>query len=188
MLQGIKLILASSSPRRQYLMREAGFSFTVENPETDESFPAELPVTQVARYLAAKKAESFRIKIHDEVVLTADTVVLLDDKILNKPKSRTEAVEMLHQLSGRTHLVMTGVCILSAEKEVSFDDTTEVTFGQLTSDEIHYYVDTFKPFDKAGSYGAQDFIGMIGIEKIKGSYFNVMGLPIHKVYQVLKNW
>lgn len=184
----LKLILASSSPRRQYLMREAGFSFTVEKPNSDEAYPPELPVTEVARYLAAKKAESFRIQIHDEVVLTADTVVILDNQILNKPENRLQAVEMLKQLSGRTHLVMTGVCIISAGREISFDDTTEVTFAQLSEEEIIYYVDTHKPYDKAGSYGAQDFIGMIGIEKIHGSYFNVMGLPIHKVYHILKNW
>lgn len=188
MQHGLKLILASSSPRRQYLMREAGFTFTIEKPLTDESFPPELPVTQVARYLATKKAESFRMKIHDEVILTADTVVILGNQILNKPESRHQAVDMLKQLSGRTHLVMTGVCILSAGREVSFDDTTEVTFSHLTEKEISYYVDTHKPYDKAGAYGAQDFIGMIGIEKINGSYFNVMGLPIHKVYHILKNW
>jgi septum formation protein len=181
------LILASSSPRRQYLMREAGFEFTVEKPEADESFPPNLPVDQVARYLAVKKAEQFRTTIHHEIVVTADTVVILDGEILNKPADRDEAIAMLHKLSGRTHLVMTGVCILSAEKEESFDDTTEVTFKQLTQQEIEYYVDHYKPYDKAGAYGAQDFIGMIAIEKIVGSYFNVMGLPIHKVYEVLSN-
>ncbi|MCK6618638.1 MAG: Maf family nucleotide pyrophosphatase [Cyclobacteriaceae bacterium] len=183
------LILASSSPRRQYLMKEAGFTFTVEKPEVDESFPVDLPVEQVARYLAAKKAEYFRTEIHaDQVVITADTVVILNNTIINKPADRNEAIRMLTQLSGKTHIVMTGVCILSAEKEMSFDDTTEVTFNELTPDEIAYYVDTHKPYDKAGAYGAQDFIGMIAIEKINGSYFNVMGLPIHKVYAALKNW
>ncbi|MFN3841609.1 MAG: Maf family nucleotide pyrophosphatase, partial [Cyclobacteriaceae bacterium] len=176
-------------PSRQYLMKEAGFTFTVEKPGVDESFPEELPVYQVARYLANKKAEYFRTEIHnDTVIVTADTVVILHGKIINKPASRTEAIRMLSELSGKTHLVMTGVCILAAEKEISFDDTTEVTFKNLTPDEIAYYVDTHKPYDKAGAYGAQDFIGMIGIEKITGSYFNVMGLPIHKVYAALKNW
>jgi septum formation protein len=183
-----KLILASTSPRRQYLMREAGFAFTVEKPLSDETYPPELPATEVARYLATQKAESFRMKIHDEVVLTADTVVILDNQILNKPENRLQAINMLRQLSGRTHLVMTGVCILSAGREISFDDTTEVTFTRLTNEEIEYYVDTYKPYDKAGAYGAQDFIGMIGIEKINGSYFNVMGLPVHKVYPILKSW
>lgn len=183
------LILASSSPRRQYLMKEAGFAFTVEKPEVEESFPAGLPVEQVARYLASKKAEYFRSEIHgDQVIVTADTVVILNDTIINKPADRAEAIRMLTELSGKTHLVMTGVCLLSAEKEISFDDTTEVTFRNLTPEEIEFYVDTYKPYDKAGAYGAQDFIGMIAIENINGSYFNVMGLPIHKVYAALKNW
>lgn len=169
-------------------MKEAGFTFTVEKPDVEEDFPAEMPVEQVARYLAAKKAEFFRPQIHNEIIVTADTVVILGDKIMNKPQDRAEAISMLTELSGKTHLVMTGVCILSKEKEESFDDTTEVTFQSLTAKEIEYYVDQYKPFDKAGAYGAQDWIGMVAIQKIAGSYFNVMGLPIHKVYQHLKNW
>lgn len=183
-----QLILASSSPRRQYLMKEAGFEFAVEKPDVEEDFPAEMPVDQVARYLASKKAEFFRPQIHNEIVVTADTVVILGNKIMNKPQDRNEAIKMLTDLSGKTHLVMTGVCILSKEKEESFDDTTEVTFQTLTQKEVEYYVDNYKPFDKAGAYGAQDWIGMVAIQKIRGSYFNVMGLPIHKVYQHLKNW
>jgi septum formation protein len=182
------LILASSSPRRQYLMKEAGFTFTVEKPDVEEDFPAEMPVDQVAKYLASKKAEFFRPQIHNEIIVTADTVVILGDKIMNKPLDRQEAIAMLTDLSGKTHLVMTGVCILSKEKEESFDDTTEVTFQSLTQKEIEFYVDNYKPFDKAGAYGAQDWIGMVAIQKITGSYFNVMGLPIHKVYQHLKSW
>jgi len=179
------LILASSSPRRQYLMREAGFVFEVEKPDVDESFPDTLPVDQVARYLALKKAEYFRKVLQNEIIVTADTVVILNNTILNKPSDKQEAVKMLTMLSGNTHLVMTGVCILSSDKEESFDDTTEVTFKSLSQQEIEFYVDHYKPFDKAGAYGAQDWIGMVAIEKIVGSYFNVMGLPIHKVYQHL---
>ena len=182
------LILASSSPRRQYLMKEAGFHFTSEKPDGDEKFPTDLPVDQVAKYLAEKKAEHFRLTMKDEIILTADTVVILDNKIINKPEDRAEAIRMLLALSGKTHLVVTGVCIISKEKEESFDDTTEVTFQTLTLDEIEYYVDTYKLYDKAGAYGAQDWIGMVAINKIIGSYFNVMGLPIHKVYQHLKRW
>ncbi len=182
------LILASSSPRRQYLMKEAGFEFAVEKPHVEEDFPADMPVDQVAKYLASVKAEFFRPKMSDEIIVTADTVVILNGKILNKPADRHEAIQMLNALSGRTHLVMTGVCIISKEREVSFDDTTEVTFQSLTKDEVEFYVDRYKPFDKAGAYGAQDWIGMIAIQRIIGSYFNVMGLPIHKVYQHLKNW
>lgn len=169
-------------------MKEAGFAFTVEKPDVDESFPDTLPVDRVAKYLAEKKAEVFRLRIQNETVVTADTVVILGNRILNKPADRTEAIGMLRDLSDKTHLVMTGVCILSKEKELAFDDTTEVTFKKLSDAEIAFYVDTYKPYDKAGAYGAQDFIGMIAIEKIIGSYFNVMGLPIHKVYQQLINW
>lgn len=182
------IILATGSPRRHYLMKEAGFDFTVEKQDIDESFPPDMPVDQVARYLATRKAENFRLKIGDEIVVTADTVVILFNTILNKPANRQEACEMLSRLSGRTHRVMTGVCILSKEKEESFDDTTDVTFQSLTRQEIEFYVDHYKPYDKAGAYGAQDWIGMVAIEKITGSYFNVMGLPIHKVYEHLKNW
>jgi septum formation protein len=183
-----RLIVASSSPRRQYLMKEAGFDFTVEKPDVDEAFPDDLPVDQVAKYLAEKKAEYFRLSMKDEIVLTADTVVILEGKILNKPADRNEAIDMLRRLSGKTHDVMTGVCILSKEKETSFDDTTEVTFETLTMPEIEFYVDHYKPYDKAGAYGAQDWIGMVAIKKIEGSYFNVMGLPINKVYQYLNRW
>jgi septum formation protein len=160
-------------------MREAGYTFTVEKPDVDESFPKELPIEQVAKYLASKKAEYFRKELHEEVVITADTVVILNKEVLNKPADRDEAIIMLSQLSGKTHLVITGVCILSKEKEESFDDTTEVTFKKLTRAEIEFYVDTYKPYDKAG---------MVAIEKIVGSYFNVMGLPMHKVYDHMKEY
>ncbi len=182
------LIVASSSPRRQSVMKEAGFTFTVEKPDVDESFPEDLPVDQVAKYLAEKKAEYFRLTMKDEIVVTADTVVILENRLLNKPLDRSAAIGMLNDLSGNTHMVMTGVCILSQEKEMSFDDQTEVTFQVLTRKEIEFYVDHYKPYDKAGAYGAQDWIGMIAIQKIVGSYFNVMGLPIHKVYQHLTAW
>ena len=217
------LTLASSSPRRQYLMREVGFEFNIEKPEVEEIFPSELPVNQVARYLATIKAEYFRLKIQDEIIVTADTVVIFNNQILNKPKDRADAMDMLKSLSGNTHIVMTGVSIVSKEKEESFDETTEVTFQNLSVKEIEFYVDHFKPYDKAGAYGAQDClpegvnpcsqeemnflqnlkrfdlinktftssqagIGMVAIRKIEGSYFNVMGLPIHKVYERLKNW
>ena len=188
MLTNRPIVLASSSPRRQYLMKEAGFYFTTEKPEVDESYPQDLPVDQVARYLAEKKAEFFRLTMKEEIIVTADTVVILGDRIINKPEDRSEAIRMLTDLSGKTHIVMTGVCILSKEREESFDDTTEVTFQVLKQAEIEFYVDSYKPYDKAGAYGAQDWIGMVAIQHIVGSYFNVMGLPIHKVYQHLTNW
>lgn len=182
------LILASSSPRRQYLMKEAGFTFTVEKPDVEEIFPDDLPAEQIARYLASLKAEFFRPNLREQIVVTADTVVILGKRILNKPNDRTEAIEMLSSLSGRTHTVMTGVCILTKEQEISFDDSTQVTFQDLDQNEIQYYIDQYKPYDKAGAYGAQDWIGMVALKKIEGSYFNVMGLPIHKVYQELKTF
>lgn len=183
-----QLILASSSPRRQFLMKESGFDFVVRKPDVEEDFPDTMPVENVASFLAKKKAEFFRPSITEEIVVTADTVVILDQRILNKPADREEAIEMLSTLSGRTHTVITGVCVLSREKELVFDDRTEVTFKSLTRDEIEFYVDVYKPFDKAGAYGAQDWIGMVAVERINGSYFNVMGLPVHRVYQELVNW
>jgi septum formation protein len=166
-------------------MKEAGFEFRVEKPEPDESFPDYMPVEMVPRFLAEKKAEAFKVKLTDEIVMTADTVVIINGKILNKPLDRTQAINMLTELSGRTHKVITAVCLLSIEKQDLFHDTTKVTFKKLTPEEIEFYIETCKPYDKAGSYGAQDWLGMVGIEKITGSYFNVMGLPMHKVYRHL---
>ena len=218
-----RLILASSSPRRQYLMKEAGFNFVIEKPEVDEVYPGDLPVDQVAKYLAELKAEYFRPNMRDEVIVTADTVVILEGRILNKPAGREEAITMLSSLAGRTHRVMTGVSIVSKEKEETFDDTTEVTFENLSREQIEFYIDTFRPFDKAGAYGAQDSLpenfnpcsdeekaflksigkeslivesmtsshrgtGVVIIKKITGSYFNVMGLPIHLVHKHLVGW
>lgn len=182
------LILASSSPRRQYLMREAGFQFEVRIPDIDESFPPEMPVTEVPKYLAEKKARVFETQLQDEIVVTSDTVVMLNNKILNKPLDRTEAIDMLSQLSGHTHTVITAVCLLSREKVDCFDDRTDVTFKKLTLEEIEFYVDNYKPFDKAGAYGAQDWIGLVAIQKINGSYFTVMGMPMHLVYLHLKDF
>lgn len=176
------LILASGSPRRQYLLREIGLQFTIEKPNVDEAFPADMPVQEVARYLALQKAAQFKNRLQNEIVITADTVVILDRHILNKPADRQEAISMLSHLSGQHHHVMTGVCLLSKEKEDAFEDVTEVVFKNLTQEEIIYYVDNHTPYDKAGAYGVQDWIGMVAIEKIIGSYFNVMGLPVHQVY------
>jgi septum formation protein len=182
------LILASSSPRRQFLMKEAGFQFTIESPDIDESFSAEMLVELVPKYLAEKKARVLLPKIDKEIIVASDTVVILGKIILNKPKDRHEAIEMLQLLSGQTHLVITAVCLLSKEKMVCFDDRTEVTFKKLSLEEIEFYIDTCKPFDKAGAYGAQDWLGMVGIEKINGSYFTVMGMPMHRVYEELMDF
>jgi septum formation protein len=215
------LILASSSPRRQFLMKELGYSFTLGVPEGDESFSSKMEVTQVPLYLAQKKASTFKTKITQEIVMTADTVVVLGNTILNKPVDREDAIRMLTELSGQTHLVITAVCLLSAHKTECFEDRTEVTFRKLTQSQIEKYVDVYKPLDKAGSYGAQECLpqgvnpcseeeinflkkinkldliakslmhstshdGLLAINKIDGSYFNVMGLPIHKVHEHLQ--
>lgn len=182
------LVLASASPRRKFLLEQAGYAFSVRRPGSDEQFPADMPPEKVASFLAEQKASFFRKTIGDEIIITADTVVILDHVVLNKPTDGNDAVRMLESLSGRTHTVITGVCILSRERERIFDDTTYVTFRSLTRVEIDYYVKYYQPLDKAGAYGAQDWIGLTGVEKISGSYFNVMGLPVHRVYENLFAW
>ncbi len=183
-----KLILASNSPRRKEILTNAGFEFSILVKEIDESFSTDMPIIEVAPYLAEKKAMEFATEIGENIVLTADTIVAVQNQILNKPANKNEAIEMLKLLSGRKHLVHTGCCILSNADLFKFVDTTEVTFKVLTNNEIEYYIDSCRPFDKAGAYGVQDFIGMIGIEKIEGSYFTVMGLPIHRVYAELEKY
>ncbi|HNP17077.1 MAG TPA: Maf family nucleotide pyrophosphatase [Fulvivirga sp.] len=179
------LILASKSPRRQQLLSEAGFKFVVKSVEVDESYPIELDPKEVAKYLAEKKAKASQQELTNELLIAADTVVIVDNQLLGKPITHHDAKRMLRLMSGRTHLVITGVAIASNSKLVSFDDTTEVTFKVLTDDEIDHYINEYKPFDKAGAYGIQEWIGMIGIVKIEGSFFNVVGLPVHKVYEEL---
>ncbi|MFT4033344.1 MAG: Maf family nucleotide pyrophosphatase [Siphonobacter sp.] len=180
------LVLGSNSPRRKQILHDAGFSFTVEVRPTDELFPESMPTKEVPVYLAQQKAEAFRHTLTNELILTSDTVVRINDKILNKPSNPEAARHMLRLLSGKTHEVTTGVCLMSREETFSFSDTAAVHFRDLTESEISYYLNACQPFDKAGSYGVQDFIGMVGIDRIEGSYFTVMGLPIHRVYEVLK--
>lgn len=182
------LILASNSPRRQQLLRDAGFEFIVKVKDTNEDFPKTMPAIEVPAYLARKKAEAFRQELKNEIVLTADTIVVVKNEILNKPKDALEASEMLRKLSGQQHQVITGVCMMTQENTETFVDTTEVFFRDLTDFEIDYYIKTCRPFDKAGAYGVQDFIGMVGIPRMEGSYFTVMGLPIHKVYEALSKY
>ena len=179
-----KIILASKSPRRQELLKGLGISFEIKTKKIDEDFPNTIDASNVAAFLAQKKAKTFELSI-DEILITSDTTVLLTDRILNKPQNTEEAIEMLKSLSGKPHKVCTGVCIKSIEKEVLFSDFTSVTYKPLSTDEIEYYIKHFKPFDKAGSYGIQEWIGFIGIEKIEGCYYNVMGLPLSKLYQEL---
>lgn len=180
------IILASNSPRRHQLLRDAGFEFTIQVKDTPEDFSADMPVREVPVFLARKKAAAFREGLENEIVLTADTVVIIDNQILNKPADAVEARLMLRLLSGRMHEVVTGVCLLTREQTTSFADTAFVHFKPLADEEIDYYITHYRPFDKAGAYGAQDWLGMVGIEKIEGSYFTVMGLPTHKVYEALR--
>lgn len=182
-----KLILASNSPRRKELLAGLGVPFEVRVlQDIDEHYPENLPVNEVARYIAKEKADAYRrIVAPDELIITADTVVIVGDEILGKPIDEADAVRMLKLLSGRTHQVTTGVCLLTAEKERCFDVTTDVTFKTLTDEEIHYYVNRYRPFDKAGAYGIQEWIGYIGVTGLNGSYYNVMGLPVQRIYQEL---
>ena len=170
------------------MLEEAGFRFQVKTVETDESYPEGLDIHQVAIYLARKKAETFIPHLDNKIVITADTIVIMDNHIIGKPKNTTEAAEMLRMLSGSKHQVTTGVCIATREELECFDDTTDVYFKELSDDEIHYYISEYKPLDKAGAYGIQEWIGMIGIKRIEGSYFNVVGLPIHKIYHYLQKY
>jgi septum formation protein len=187
-LKETKLILASNSPRRQQLLKEAGINFLVLPKNIPEDFPSTLPLSEVPIYLAKLKAEAFKPDLTNQTVITADTVVIVDNTILNKPENEKEAIGMLELLSGNMHQVITGVCIYNKEKEVLFSDVTEVYFKPLSKEDITFYVSKFKPFDKAGSYGVQEWIGLIGVERINGSYFNVMGLPIHRVVEELKKF
>jgi septum formation protein len=185
-----KIILASKSPRRSQLLRDAGFYFEVLTKEVDESFPADIPVSQVAEYLARRKAQACREFLTDDsdILLTADSTVVVADKIYNKPADFAEAVSMLSALSGKTHVVYTGVCMLSGQREISFTGVSKVTFEPLSLAEINYYVEHYKPYDKAGSYAVQEWIGLCKISKIEGTYSNIMGLPVDLVYSALADW
>jgi len=182
------IILASQSPRRKELLSLLDLEFTVEVKSIDEIFPKDLKTSKVAEYLAELKASAFTNIKDDQVIITADTVVILNDTILGKPKDKAEATEMLHRLSNRSHEVITGVCLKSAQKTSTFSSSTKVYFRDLTDAEIDYYIENYKPYDKAGSYGIQEWIGAIGITKIEGSYFNVVGLPIQELNEQLKKF
>ncbi len=180
------IILGSASPRRQQLLKDAGFTFTTVSINADESFSNDLKAEQIPVYLAEKKASVYPEILKDnEILITADTIVWVDNIVLNKPANDFEATQMLQFLSGKMHQVFTGVCITSNKKQISFFDETKVFFKIVTEQEISYYIKNYQPFDKAGSYGAQDWLGLIAIDKIEGSYFNVMGLPTHTLYEQL---
>ena len=180
------LILASKSPRRQYLLNDFGLQFEVRTKEVDESFPANLKAQEIPLYLCKKKADAFNNELNENtIVITADTIVWIDGQVLNKPENFDDAVRMLKLLSGKMHEVYTGVCLRSKEKTKSFYALTKVYFKTLSQEEIEYYINNYNPYDKAGSYGAQEWLGYIAIEKIEGTYFNVMGLPIKELYEEL---
>jgi len=182
-----KIVLASQSPRRKELLAGLDIPFeTFVLPDIDETIPDGMFGADAAEYLAQKKASAYKNYITSNMILiTADTIVCIENQILNKAETKDEALKMLRTLSGKTHQVVTGVCISSVEKKVVFSDTANVRFAKLSDDEINYYTDTYKPFDKAGAYGIQEWIGYIGIEHTEGSYFNVMGLPVQKLYKYL---
>lgn len=179
------LILASKSPRRQELLRSLELDFEIRTTDVDESFPAELDPSLVAEFLATKKSEAFNELKETELLLTSDTTVICNGQILNKADDYTEAFGMIKTLSGKSHEVVTGVCLRTINRKVTFSETTKVTFVELSDSEIDHYIKQYKPFDKAGAYGIQEWIGMIGIEKIEGDFYNVMGLPLHKLYKAL---
>jgi len=179
------LLLASNSPRRKELLASLGLIFDVRVKEVNEDFPEHLKRAEVAEYLASHKADAYAADIETEALITADTIVCLGDKILNKPENHEEAFAMLRVLSGTSHEVITGVCIMTKKQKVVFHDVTKVYFKHLSDAEINYYITNYKPFDKAGAYGIQEWIGMTGIKRIEGSYFNVVGLPVQKLYQKL---
>jgi len=188
-LKGRKIVLASKSPRRHELMKGLGIPFEVRTKEVDESFDPELKGEEIPLFLARKKAEAFLPDLkQEEILVTSDTVVWLGDRVFNKPENREEAIDMISTLSGRSHEVITAVCLSSKEKSMVESETTEVRFGELEPESIAWYVDRFRPFDKAGGYGIQEWIGYVGIESIQGSFYNVMGFPTRMFYRELENF
>ena len=186
-LEKYKVILASGSPRRRELMAGLGVNYEVRMlPDVDESYPDTLQGEEIPLYIAKEKADAYIPMMQpDELIITADTIVWLDGKVLGKPRDREDALQMLRTMSGRTHEVFTGVCITTTDWQRSFTAQTEVRFATLSEEEIAYYVDNFQPMDKAGAYGVQEWIGFIGVENISGSYYNIMGLPVQKLYREL---
>lgn len=188
-LHQYEIILASQSPRRQQLLCDLGLKFEVRSMNVDESYPSGLGMNEIPVYLAELKATAFLPQLKsNQLVITADTIVWLDGQVMNKPSDYADGFRMLKDLSGKKHQVITGVCLLSTHKKISFFASTDVWFKQLSDDEIHYYLENFRPYDKAGAYGIQEWIGYIGIHHIEGSFYNVMGLPVQSLYEHLKTF
>ena len=181
------IILASNSPRRRELLSGLGIDFEVKVlPDIQENYPASLPVKDIAQYIAKEKADAYRSELStSDLVITADTVVIVDDEVMGKPADASDAFRMLRKLSGRKHQVITGVCLLTTTSQRLFSVVTDVAFKELSDNEIQYYISHYRPFDKAGAYGIQEWIGYIGVTGIEGSYFNVMGFPVQRVYREL---
>lgn len=189
-LRKFRIILASNSPRRRELLAGLGIDYEVRTLQgIDESYPSDLPVEQAAEYIAAEKAAAYRQQMaDDELIITADTIVIVGDEVMGKPHDADDARRMLHKLSNRTHQVITGVCLTTSTKQRHFSVTTDVTFKALADEEIDYYINTYRPYDKAGAYGIQEWIGYIGVTGLHGSYFNVMGLPVQRIYTELSRF
>ena len=186
-LKNKNIILASKSPRRQALLSGLDIDFTIDVRPIDEVYPDDIEAVKVPEYLAKLKAKAFEGEIQDnDVLITSDTIVILGDRILEKPKTEAEAKEMIRAMAGNTHTVVTGVAITLHSEQIVFSDHTQVTFTHLTEEEIDYYIEKYQPYDKAGAYGVQEWIGYVAIDKLEGSYYNVMGLPLHKLYAELK--
>ena len=187
-LSKYRIILASNSPRRKELLGGLGLKFEVRTiPGIDESYPSDLKGEDIPKYISGQKAKAYRDSMaDDELIITADTIVYVDGEVLGKPKDADDARRMFHRMRGRKHEVITGVSIVTKENTIQFATTTKVTFADLTDEEIDYYINNYKPFDKAGAYGIQEWIGYVGITGIEGSYYNVVGLPVARVYQELK--
>jgi len=184
-----RLVLASQSPRRKQLLEWAGIDFEVVISDADENFPNDMPVVEVPIWIARKKANAVLLKTGtQQKILAADTIVVLGNEIIGKPVDRSDAMNILTKLSGKKHLVISGVIIRSGQKEIAFADQTEVWFHDLSKSQIEYYIDHFRPYDKAGAYAIQEWIGVVGIRAIHGDFYNVMGLPISRVIKELNNW
>lgn len=181
------IILGSGSPRRKELLAGLGWDFEIRKADIDEVYPGNLEPSEVAEFLANLKSDAFQLKEND-LLITSDTVVVLNNQVIEKPQNRSEAIEMLQRLSGNTHRVYSAVCMRTLEKRMSFTDSTEVVFNDLSREEIEFYVDKYEPYDKAGAYGIQEWIGYVAVKYIRGSFYTVMGLPIGRVYAAIENF
>lgn len=182
----MKLLLASKSPRRKELLESLGFQFDVISIDCDENYPNDLPIEKIASFLSELKANSFQEINENQILITADTIVACENRVLGKPKNKNEALKMLHLLSNNTHQVYTGITLKTAGKTLTKTDVAEVKFTAITEEEMNYYIDNFQPYDKAGSYGIQEWLGMAKIQSIKGSFYTIMGLPTHLIYEMVK--